>query len=329
MKSFTEMNQTRLGIITLALAALLLTAALRLEQIQTMLGQQTYIAAFSDAGGLRTGNMVRVDGVQVGKVRSIRLDGDQVVVGFTAGEVDLGSRTSAAIKSENALGSKFLAIKPAGDGHLDQIPAARTDAGISVNETLGALTANNQQIDVTQLARSFDSLSTVLEATPTEFRSALSGVSRISQTISSRDAALAELLKSANSVSGVLAERNDQITTIMSAGGRFFEALYQRRAEVVALLNSVERATREIDALVAANSKTLKPNLTAMNKLGTVLAKYRDNLDYVLKSLAPYGRSLGEAVGSGPLFNAYLYNLTSPEHAVLDNPSIDKLLGTP
>ena len=62
---------------------------------------------------------MRVSGLSVGRVSSVKLDGTKVLVNFTVDDdVALGNRTEASIKTETVLGTKMLEITPRGDGKL-------------------------------------------------------------------------------------------------------------------------------------------------------------------------------------------------------------------
>jgi phospholipid/cholesterol/gamma-HCH transport system substrate-binding protein len=142
----------------------------------------------------------------------------------------------------------------------------------------------------------------------------LAGVSAFSESISRRDAALSSLLKSASGRSGVLAQRNQQITAIMGDGSALFGEIEMRRAVVAELLGNVQGAADQLEGLVHDNRLSLKPALTQIRGVGKLLTKYRGSLDFVLKNIGGFVRSLGEAVGSGPFFQAYVQNLTSPSN---------------
>lgn len=314
--AFSEMDQGRIGLVGLLLTIALLAGALNIGKVLSLVGNATYTADLAEAGGLRSGDEVRVAGIKVGKVNGVELKGDHVEVTFGLEDIDLGDRTRALVKSDNALGSKFLAIEPAGDGDTEHIPMERTDAGFAVNEELGELTTATSEIDEDELAESFESVSAVLNATPTEFRSALEGVGALSKTLSSRDTELAALLEKASNVSSILAKRNKDITAILGDGSQLFQELASRREVLGNLLRNVQRATTQLNGLVADNKTSLKPALTELRNTAKLLTEYRKTLAFALKSTGSYIRSLGESVAGGPFFQAYVANVGSPEDLV-------------
>lgn len=312
-KSLRERNPVVLGIVGIFSAFLLIAASLNVNMIRSAFGEQTYTAQLRDSGGARPGDDVRVDGVKVGSVKSVELDGTHVKIEFRAGNVKLGDKSTVAVRSENALGSKYLAVEPAGNGNVTSIPLANTDPGYAVSEVLGRLSSTTSEIDVDQVTRSFKSLTKVLQATPKEFSAALAGVSDLSRTISKRDDELGQLLDQASSVSSVLAERSDQIISLITAGNSVFEEIAAQRDRLENLFGEVGRAADQITQLVNDNRATIGKDLTDIKKLAETLNDYRGDLGFVLQTLPKYARSLGEAVGSGPFFQAYIPNLIAPE----------------
>ncbi|MFI5624959.1 MCE family protein [Nocardioides sp. NPDC051685] len=315
-KAFGEMDLGLIGVVGLTLTFLVMAAALNIGKITDLVGHATYTADFTEAGGLRSGDDVRVAGISVGEVKRIDLAADHVEVAFGLGDLELGDTSRALVKADNALGAKYLEIDPSGHGDVRHIPRARTNAGFAVNEELGKLTRHTGEIDTAKLAESFESISAVLAQTPDEFKAALEGVSALSQTLSSRDEELATLLERASSVSGLLAERNKEITSIVADGSALFHELELRREVIGRLLHNIEAATQQMVGFVRENKDTLKPALMEIKKAAELVREYRDTLDYVIKNVAVYARSLGEGVSSGPFFQAYLANLQSPEDLV-------------
>src|ERR687897_236001 len=117
MRPFRERNPVVVGAVSLVVMALVLVAALRADDLPIIGGGDTYHAMFTEAGGLKVNDEVRIAGVRVGKVNEIELDDDQVKVTFKVdAAADFGTDTRAAIKVKTILGSMFLALETAGGG---------------------------------------------------------------------------------------------------------------------------------------------------------------------------------------------------------------------
>ncbi|KAA9160483.1 MCE family protein [Amycolatopsis acidicola] len=314
MKNFREMNQARIGLAGVAVIVVGLIVLFNLTQFPFLTGATTYRAAFADAAGLQTGDKVRLAGASVGKIRGIDLDGNQVVVSFDVTEsgVHLGSQTSAAIKTETVLGRKFLQVTSAGTGELDSdgvIPLARTSTPYNITHQLGRLTSTTGQIDTAQLARSFDAISEAFKDAPPQLRAALDGLTRLSQTISSRDGSIQSLLGNAEGVTGILADRNQQLTRLVVDGNDLLGELAQRRTAIQQLLVNVQSVATQLSGLVHDNEAQLQPTLQRLNSVLDVLRRNDGNIAVALQRIGPFASSLGESVASGPFFSAYIQNL--------------------
>ena len=79
---FRERNPVVVGAISLVVVVGLVLLAFNAEKLPVIGGGTTYYADFSEAGGLKANDEVRIAGVRVGKVDSVSLDGDHVKVGF-------------------------------------------------------------------------------------------------------------------------------------------------------------------------------------------------------------------------------------------------------
>ncbi|MBH0199030.1 MAG: outer membrane lipid asymmetry maintenance protein MlaD [Nitrospira sp.] len=94
-------------------------------------------APFNSATGLKPGATVEIAGVQVGRVKSIKLKDDQAIVRLAVyNDIKLYSDTFASIKTRGIIGEKFLALSPGGGG--DPLQAGDTirdtESGLDLEE---------------------------------------------------------------------------------------------------------------------------------------------------------------------------------------------------
>ena len=312
MKPFRERNPVVVGAISLVALAVMLVAALRADDLPIIGGGDTYHAMFTEAGGLKVDDEVRIAGVRVGKVDEIELAGDEVRVSFKVDDAaDFGSETRAAIKVKTILGSMFLALEPAGGGQLDEggtIPAARTSSPFDVVEAFEGLASTSDQIDTDQLAESLTTLADLTRNTPEEFRGALDGLSRLSSNVAAKDEQLGTLLVNLKRVSTVLDERDQDIIALMKDSDVLFRALVARREAVHDLLVSSTTLSKELTLLIDQSREDLKPALAHLENVVAVLNKNEDNLDSSLRLMAPFYRVFANTLGTGPWFDTWISN---------------------
>lgn len=326
-RNFSEFSPVKIAVAGILGLLLISVAALKSGPIIQYFTTTTYQAEFGDAGGLAAGDSVEVSGLTMGTVKSVALDGDHVRVVFTVRRgATLARDTSAAISSATVLGTKELALTSGGTGVLapgSVIPASRTSSPYDLTQALSTLTTKASAVNARQVARAFNTIAATLKNTPPDLRAALSGVRGLSETISSRDGQLTQLLSAANNVTGVLASRSQQVRALISDGDQVLSTLYERRSEIRVLLANVTLVTDQLKGLAADNQAQLGPALHQLQGVLNLLNANASNLTMAIDGLQRYAGSLGEAVGSGPWFYAYVANIV-PTNLV---PVLPTLLG--
>ncbi|TLQ42930.1 MCE family protein [Streptomyces marianii] len=315
MIPFRDRNPVTIGAAGLTTFALLAVAAFNADDLPLIGDGETYSAAFSEAGGLKSGDEVRVAGVKVGKVDEVDLDGDHVKVVFRVrGEPALGTRTGAAIRVKTILGAKYLALRPEGPGRLrpgSEIPLKRTTPAYDVVTAFSDLTTTTEKVDTERLAAALETISTTFEDSPAEVRESVKGLSRISRTVASRDRALRELLDHAGGVSAVLAERSREFSALVKDGDALFQEISRRRAAIHALLKSSAALGIQLSGLVEDNAREIGPALKGLNQVVGMLERNQAALDRSVRLLAPYVRVFANTLGNGRWFDSYIQNLVA------------------
>ena len=96
--------------------------AFRAQDLPLIGGGDTYYAVFTESGGLKANDEVRIAGVRVGKVDEVELAGDQVgSPSRSTTRLDFGAETAAAIKDQDAArrdvpGARAGRLRPARRG---------------------------------------------------------------------------------------------------------------------------------------------------------------------------------------------------------------------
>jgi phospholipid/cholesterol/gamma-HCH transport system substrate-binding protein len=319
-----------LGVMGTAILICVTVAAFQYDKLPFVKNTNDYSAYFSEAGGIKPGNTVRVSGMGVGRVSDVRLEGTKVRVGFTVhNSVQLGDRTEAAIKTETILGAKMLELTSRGDGKLTGIiPLQRTTSPYDLPDALGDLTTTISGLDTTQLSSALTTLANTFKETPPQLRPALEGVARFSETLNNRDSQLRNLLGNANKVSAVLGRRSQQIASLVGNSNALLAALLDERDSLNVLMNNLTAVSHQISGLVNDNRTQLKPALDKLNGVLEILDNRKEDLQKTLPKFKRYAMSFGECLGSGPFFKAYVANLIPGQIGgpVLDADMYDRFL---
>ncbi|RAG86713.1 ABC transporter substrate-binding protein [Streptacidiphilus pinicola] len=315
MTPFRERNPLVIGAVGLGLIVAMLAAAFNAQDLPLIGGGTDYAAAFSEAGGLKPGDDVRIAGVKVGQVQSLDLEGDHVRIDFRVQDgVDFGTQTGAAVKIKTVLGAKYLALEPAGPGQLPagrEIPLDRTVSAYDVVQAFSDLATTTDQIDTRQLAVALDTVAATFKDSPTDVKASLAGISRLSQTVSSRDSALRDLLAHADSVTAVLSDRSTQLTTLIDDGNALLTEIQGRRDVIHTLLVNTAALAAQLTGLVQDNQTQITPALSRLGDVLAVLQRNQDNLDHSIRLLAPFVRVFANNLGNGRWFDTYVQNLVA------------------
>jgi phospholipid/cholesterol/gamma-HCH transport system substrate-binding protein len=330
IKPLGRRSPLMIGVMGTAIVVLVTVAAFQYDKLPFVKKTDDYAAYFSEAGGIKPGNTVRVSGMGVGRVSDIRLEGTKVRVGFTVRKsIQLGDRTEAAIKTETILGSKMLELTPRGEGKLAGIiPLERTHSPYDLPDALGDLTTTISGLDTAQLSSALTTLANTFKETPRDLRPALEGVARFSDTLNSRDAQLRSLLGNANKVSAVLGRRGQQIASLVANSNALLAALLDERDSLDALMNNLTAVSHQISGLVNDNRTQLKPALDKLNGVLEILDNRKEDIQATLPKFKRYAMSFGECLGSGPFFKAYVANLVPGQFGgpVIDADMYDRFL---
>ena len=313
---FRERNPVVIGAVSLAVLALLILAAFRAQDLPLIGGGDTYYAAFSESGGLKANDEVRIAGVRVGKVETVELDGDHVQ-GRPSGsttDADFGDETAAAIKVKTLLGAMYLSLEPAGAGQLDEgaeIPVERTSSPYDVVDAFSGLAETSERIDTDQLAKSLTTLADLTRNTPEEFRGGARRASPRCRRTSPR----------ATTRSTACSRTSSGSPSVLDDARRGHHRADEGRRRPVpragrAARGRAQPAGLDLDPLQGADragpAEPRRPQAGARRTSRTcvaVLNKNEDNLDNSLRLMAPFYRVFANTLGNGPWFDTYIQNL--------------------
>jgi len=317
MRSISPDRLAIRGIVGTTALVLVVLAALNINKLPLIGNHDVLHVEFEEAGGLKSGDAVMISGAEVGRVREIHLEGGHVIadIVITDGHVELGDRTEARIVTMTLLGRAAVALEPRGSGELgagDSIPLERTSSPYNLTSTLNQLTQTSQAIDKQQLAEALEQASSTLSASSPDLAPALDGVTALSTAVSANDDELRSLLDRADRVTGVLASRDRQIASLLGAGRSLLSELDARHEVIVDLLHSARDLASQLRLMLRNTDDVLGPALDELDGVIDVLNRNKENLQSSITGLRGYAMAFGEAVSSGPWFDAYIQNLTSP-----------------
>jgi phospholipid/cholesterol/gamma-HCH transport system substrate-binding protein len=280
------------------------------------LGKRTWYAQLTQAGGLKSGDEVRVAGVPVGQIKSLTIRDAMVRASFAIRKsIHLGSDTRANVKVATLLGNHFLELVPGGGAELTghTIPVSNTLVPFEVEEIVNAGGAALEKLDGAKLRDALKVLSDDFRGTPALTRQALDGISRLSAVVITRREQLNTLLQQADKVTTNLDANRDSLVALMQQASLVLAEITRRRDAIDKLLVDAEAISVQLTGLVRDNQAKITPLLDHLSVVLGTLRANKDALDQIAILLGPASRYFANIIGNGPYMDVNGPNAIFPD----------------
>lgn len=197
-----------------------------------------YTAEFSDVSGLYAGDDVRISGVQVGKVESIRLDGRIAKVDFTAqADHRLFTNTVAAVRYQTLIGQRYVELVQPGQPRAQltntgTIPLGQTIPSFDVAKLFNGFQPIFQTLDPAQFNLLGENLLQLIQGDESGIGPFLHNLDVISKLAVDRQAVITVMIRNLSAISqdlggksqqlfNLIGQLNDVLTRFASVGDKF------------------------------------------------------------------------------------------------------------
>ena len=310
-----ERNKTWLGIIAVAVVTVIIGAMLLVKV--TNIGYRHYTAQFLQAAALQVGNPITIAGIPVGEITSMKLAGDHVEAGLKVrDDVALGAESSASIKITTILGSRYLALQPAGEGAVpdNTFDLEHTEVPYDLQEALSDVTTTYEQVDSDRFAETLGVLGKQLQTLPPVVPQALANTQTLATIIAERRDQLGSLLKTTETVTNTLRRQQSTIGDLVRQGNSLVGEFVSRRATFHAMMAALTNLIETLSGIVIDDRPELEELLKNVHELSGMLAQHDDLLRSTLQSGPVALRGLANATGTG---NAVGFN--APNGLLVDS----------
>ena len=317
MKRFRERNRALTGLVGLVVTLALIAAALEFPKLPLIHSNNAYGADFADAGGLQTGDIVTIDGVKVGSITGMALDGDKVRVSFEVSSgIHLGSSTSADAEVLSPVGTEYLELIRSGPGSLSGvIPESRTSVPYNLITDLSGLGTVIEHYNIPELEKSLEVGSQDLSATSaTEMTQAFGGLARISNVVGAEQAALSTIVSQGAGLTSVLSQRSHQLFDLFGQANLVLSVLEQRRTAIAQLLTATSTLSQQLTSILSVNRSQLTSLLQSLQSVSAVLAKDSSDFGKAIPVLAAFSRYAANSTGSGAFADVGVPTLLIPDN---------------
>ena len=300
----------------LAVCALGLVAMLAIFAQLRFEAQDTYTAEFSTVSGLEKGNFVRIAGVEVGKVKNIRIrdDGIALVDFGTDASVVLTEGSRVVIRYRNLIGERYLALEEgAGGTHALQpgavIPLSHTAPALDLDALLGGFRPLFRALDPDQVNALSGQLIEVLQGEGTTITAFLTQTATLTSTLADRDQLIGQVITNLKTVLGSLGDQSSQLASAVDSLSSSLTTMADRRHDLRNGLAYANEAVASIGDLLAQGREPFKEVVHEADRTADAVLSDRDYFDRFLDTLPDAYRMLNRQGLYGDFFSFYLCDL--------------------
>jgi len=252
-----------------------LTAALAVTIASTSFGGKvTYRAQFTDVAGLNQSDDVRIAGVRVGSVSSIKVVGAKLAeVAFTVDSaVHLSVGINAKIRYRNLVGTRYLALTD-GPGPVGQlqphalIPVSRTEPALDLTVLFNGFKPLFTALNPTDVNKLAFEIIQVLQGEGGTVDSLLASTSSLTNTLADRDALIGRVINNLNSVLATVVSRDSQLSNLIVQLQRLVSGLAADRTAIGDSLANIASLSSATAGLLTDARPSIKSDIASLNQV--------------------------------------------------------------
>jgi phospholipid/cholesterol/gamma-HCH transport system substrate-binding protein len=296
--------------------------------------RNSYSAVFTNVSGLKGGNFVRIAGVEVGKVKDMKLHKDgTVTVDFAIDKnLTLTEGTRAAVRYENLIGDRYLALED-GPGSVRKlqpgqtIPLDRTSPALDVDALIGGFRPLFRALDPDQVNALSGELLKVFQGQGGTISSVLAQTSALTNTLAGRDRLIGQVITNLNTVLKTFATRDDQFAEGVDKLSELVQGLSDRRSDIATGTAYINAAAGSVADLLTEARQPIKDFVTQTDRVSGQIMADHDYVDDLLKTLPDTYQILARNGLYGDYFGFYLCDAVLKVNGKGGQPVYIKLAG--
>ena len=307
----------KLGAFSLVL--LLFTAVIVVVFGQMRFDRTTgYSAIFSNSSGLRAGQFVRASGVEVGKVKDVKLieGGSKARVDFDVERsLELFEESTASVRYLNLIGDRYLELKR-GDSDRRMpsggtIPVERTEPALDLDALIGGFRPLFRALDPEKVNNIAQSIITVFQGQGGTINDILDQTASLTSTLADRDQAIGEVIRNLNTVLDTTVRHQEQFDETLVNFERLITGLKNRADPIASSVADISDAAGTVADLLTDNRPVLQDTVGYLDAVQQPLVDQKDQLNDILVRLPDALKIIGRAGGVyGDFFNFYLCDIS-------------------
>lgn len=277
---------------------------------------KTYFAQFSNVSNMRKGSLVRIAGVEIGKVRSISVNRDSTVrVEFSAeNSVVLTEGSRAVIRYDNLFGDRYLALEEGAGGVKtlqpgDMIPLARTEPALDLDAVIGGFRPLFRALDPDQVNALTGQLIQAFQGEGSAIGSFLNQAAVLTNTLADRDQLFGQVITNLNVVLGSLGDQSDQLDKAVTSLSGLIDGLAGRKKDIANAVAHTNAAAGSVADLLTQVREPFQKVVHETDRAAGIVVADHDYFDNLLNTLPDKYKALARQGIYGDFFSFYLCDL--------------------
>jgi phospholipid/cholesterol/gamma-HCH transport system substrate-binding protein len=275
--------------------------------------QRGYTAEFTNVGGLKNGDFVRIAGVEVGKVTKIAI-GANVVVGVhfdVEDSVQLTNSSRAVIRFDNLYGDRYLALEEgeAGGKVLEPggvIPLAQTAPALDLDTLIGGFRPLFRALDPDQVNALSSQLIQAFQGQGQTIGSLLTQTAALTNSLADRDELIGDLITNLDVVLGLLGDNNAEFSQAVDKLATLTAALADRKEAIANSVAYTDAVSGQLADLLERSRPAIQKVVHETDRTTSIVLNEHEYFDDLLNTLPDAYAKLGRQGLYGDWFAFYI-----------------------
>jgi phospholipid/cholesterol/gamma-HCH transport system substrate-binding protein len=275
--------------------------------------QKSFTAEFTNVGGLKGGDFVRIAGVEVGKVKKLTIKPDaSVAVTFGVDDsVLLTNDSRAVIKYDNLYGDRFLALEQGHEGGAPLkpgalIPIERTSPALDLDTLIGGFRPLFRALDPDQVNALSSQLIQAFQGQGETISSLLAQTSTLTNTLADRDQLVKDVITNLNTVFTSLGDSNEEFGQAIDKIASLTNTLADRKDDISNSVAYANAASSSVADFLARSRPALQKIVHETDRTSTLIMNDHDYVDNLINTLPDAYKALGRQGLYGDWFAFYI-----------------------
>jgi virulence factor Mce-like protein len=289
-------TRKRLVVATAVVLAIALVAGVVVLVRQMFFGPTTITAYFPTATSIYPGDEVRVSGVKVGTIESIKPEGTQTEMVLKVDrDVPIPADAKAVIVAQNLVAARYVQLAPAyrnnagpkmADGAV--IPSDRTAVPVEwdqVKEQLMRLSTDlgpQAGVSGTSVSRFIDSAANAMGGNGDKLRQTIAQLSGVARVFAEGSGNIVDIIKNLQTFVTALRDSKEQIVMFQNRLASLSSVINDNKSDLDAALTNLSTAVGEVQRFVAGSRNETSEQVQKLADLTQILVDNQMALQNVL-----------------------------------------------